>query len=215
MRALIFDLDGTLIDSAPEIAGVLNSVMTDAGAPPFDLATVKSYIGEGIGVTMRRAMRARGLDDADHARLTAEMSRRYVDAHGMTEFYSGVREALDGWLEAGVPMALCTNKPIAATTAVLEHMDLARYFVDVVGGDSLPTRKPDPAMLYHSMQAMGTRNVLYIGDSEVDAGTAKAASVPFALFTEGYRKTPVAQIHHDLAFSDWTVFADGLHVDNP
>ncbi len=210
MTALIFDLDGTLIDSAPEIAGLLNSVMQDEGQEPFTLAQVTGFIGNGAQTLVARAMAARGMDMTQHGRILDVLLKRYQNAPELTILYPGVRAALEGWHAAGVAMGICTNKPIAATEKVLSYLNLTHLFDVVIGGDSLETRKPDPLMLTHAIATMGVTDVVYVGDSEVDAATAQAAAVPFALFTQGYRKTSVANIPHEQSFDDWHRFYRGL-----
>jgi phosphoglycolate phosphatase len=100
-------------------------------------------------------------------------------------------------------MGLCTNKPEAPARAILAHLGLERYFAAVVGGDTLGVTKPDPRPLAHLLAALPPGPRLYVGDSEVDAETARAAGVQFALFTEGYRKVPVADLPHDVSFSNF------------
>jgi phosphoglycolate phosphatase len=104
---------------------------------------------------------------------------------------------------AGHPLGVCTNKFHAPTLQVLKALDLMRFFDVVIGGDSLPQRKPDPAPLIAAFDALGAGRRLYIGDSEVDAETAAQAKIPFGLFTRGYRKTPVEQMAKTFAFDDY------------
>ena len=116
---------------------------------------------------------------------------------------AGVAEAVGALRADGWRLGLCTNKPISPTRAVLTHFGMTDWFDVVIGGDSLAVRKPDPAPLLAGMVRMGASRVVYVGDSEVDAETARAARQPFALFTEGYRKTDVDQMPHDRAFGDY------------
>ena len=200
--AVIFDLDGTLIDSAPDINAIANAVLAQDGHDPITLAETRSFVGNGAGVFVARMMAARAIppDPATHARMLAEFTARYETAVDLTRLYPGARAALDALAAAGHPLGLCTNKPLAPTRVILGHFGLAKTFAAVVGGDSLEVRKPDPAPLAHCLAETGAGACLYVGDSEVDAETARRAGLPFALFTRGYRKSPVAEIPHDRAF---------------
>jgi phosphoglycolate phosphatase len=203
--ALVFDLDGTLIDSAPEIHAVANKVFQDKGLQPFPFATVREAIGNGVGVLVGRLLQAQGLEPAGslHAGMVADFIRIYEEAFDLTSLYPGVAEALGTLGGMGCPMAVCTNKPEGPARAVLRHFDLDRHFRVVIGGDSLPTRKPDPAPLLAALRGLGTGQALFVGDSEVDAETARAAGVPLALYTEGYRKAPVESLGAKVIFDDF------------
>lgn len=205
MRA-IFDLDGTLIHSAPDIHAAGNAVLESEGLPPIPYDQARSFIGNGARVFLERMERASaGVNDPVRTeRMRRTFAHTYERAHALTRPYPGVPEALEALRSAGWALGLCTNKPIAPTRAILAHLRWTPLFQVVVGGDSLPVMKPDPAPLQKAMRAMGDGPVIYVGDSEVDAATAVAAAVPFALFTEGYRKTPVDTIPHDRAFADWS-----------
>ncbi len=205
MRGVVFDLDGTLIDSAPDIHAAVNRTLAEIGAEALSLATVTSFIGNGIPTLIERVMQARDLPAADHPELLARFSGHYdADPATLTRPYDGVMDVLAGWSAAGVPMAICTNKPDAPARSILNLMGMAAHFPVVIGGDTLPVRKPDPAPLHHAVRMLGAARVLYVGDSETDAETARRAGLPFALFTEGYRKSPVADLPHDMAFTDFS-----------
>ena len=206
MTPMIFDLDGTLIDSAPSIHKVANEVLALKGLPPLSFSQIRSFIGNGVGVLVNRTLAASGVaDDPDlHAWMVAEFSARYECEHSLTTLYPGAREALAALAEAGHPLALCTNKPLGPTRSALSHFGLADFFPVVVAGDSLPQRKPDPAPLLHAASQIGPARPIFVGDSEVDAETASRAAIPFALFTGGYRQTPVEQIPHAAAFETLT-----------
>lgn len=206
---IIFDLDGTLIDSAPDIHAAGNAVLTAEGLPPVTDAQSRSFIGNGARVFVERLERAgAGTNDpARTARMHQHFMERYETEHALTRLYPGAEAALEALSGAGWRMAICTNKPCAPAHAVLAHFGLGGFFEAVIGGDSLPVIKPDPAPLRAAIDALGGGAVVFVGDSEVDAATAVAARVPFALFTQGYRKTPVAEIAHQRAFDDFRELA--------
>ena len=203
---LIFDLDGTLIDSAPDIHAAANRMLAGEGVEPLDLPTITSFIGNGLPKLVERVMAARGMDPVRHKMLTQITLDHYnADATTLTRPYPGVPQALQALEAAGHRLALCTNKPEAPARAVLADLGLAGHFPVIVGGDTLAVNKPDPAPALACVEAMGGGAAAYVGDSEVDAETAQRAGLPFYLFTEGYRKSPVAALPHKAAFAD---FAD-------
>ena len=203
---VIFDLDGTLIDSVPDIHATANAVLADEGLDGFDLAAIRSFVGCGVPVLVERMLAARGITDpARAARMAANLVGRYEQAVTLTTPYPGVEAALKYLRARGDVLGICTNKPEAPAQAVLRHLGLDHYFVALIGGDSGLPRKPDPAMLRHLWQDLGGGEAAYVGDSETDAETAQAAGLPFFLFTEGYRQTPAENLPHHALFSD---FAD-------
>lgn len=206
MSAIVFDLDGTLIDSAPDIHASANGVLADEGLGEITLQQARSFIGHGAGVFVSRLMAAVGLgeDTETHDRILGNFLERYETEPKLTRLYPNVAETLHGLKDQGFTLGLCTNKPLSPTKVVLRHFDLLPLFDVVIGGDSLPVRKPDPGPLNTVFLEIGQRG-LFVGDSEVDAETAQRAAVPFALYTEGYRKTPVSELYHSRSFQD---FAD-------
>lgn len=204
-RAVIFDLDGTLIDSAPDIHAAANRVMARHGFALFTPEETRSFIGSGVPhfITCCLTARGRAGDGALRARLIEEFIADYETAVTLTQVYPGVTGALDVLAGADLALGLCTNKPEGPAHSVLSHLGLDGYFPVIIGGDSLTVRKPDPAPLQATAAALGARDVVFVGDSEVDAETAARAGVPFVLYTQGYRKGPVERITHDRAFSDF------------
>ena len=200
---LVFDLDGTLIDSAPDIHAAGNAALAAEGLPPVSAEQSRSFIGNGSSVYIARLEHAADgcSNPMRHARMLARFLAIYESAHGQTRPYPDVSETLVFLRGAGWRLGLCTNKPIAPARAVLAHLGWANLFETVIGGDSLPVIKPDPAPLRAAIGGLGPGPVVYVGDSEVDAATAQAAGVPFALFTEGYRKSPIETIFHSRSFS--------------
>ena len=210
MKVVIFDLDGTLIDSAPDLHRAANLVLQSEGLPAISFEQARSFIGHGAADLMRKVMRASGLgDDAgEHARLLAKFMGHYEGEPGLTTLYPGVVDALARLEAMGCTMGLCTNKPEQPTRIALRHFGLDRYMQAVASGDTLPQRKPDTAPLHHVARALADGTALYVGDSEVDAETAERAGIPFAIYTEGYRKTPLEALPHAHAFDHWDRLPD-------
>ncbi len=202
---IVFDLDGTLIDSAPDIRAAVNRMLRGEGAEALDLPTITTFIGNGLPKLVERVLDARGISQSRYPQLYDAVRDFYNDAPAdLTRVYPGVTGALDLFKAAGHRLGICTNKPEEPARLVLELLGLARYFDVVVGGDTLAQKKPDPAPLSHAFAALGDGARLYVGDSEVDAETAQRAGVRFALYTEGYRKGPVEALAHDWRFADFT-----------
>lgn len=212
--ALIFDLDGTLIDSAPDIHAAANVVLAAEGLDPIEFPQAKGFIGHGAGIFVSRLMQAKGIAETPeaHARLLARFMVEYEEKPKLTTLYPNVLNALTTLQGRGHPMAICTNKPAHPAKIVLDFFDLTRFFSCVVGGDTLPQRKPDPAPLQHTLDQLGRPAAIYIGDSEVDAETAQAADLPFVLFTEGYRKTPSNQFRKRAEFNNYNELEDIIHT---
>lgn len=201
---LVFDLDGTLIDSAPQIHAAANFVFGSKGLPDSSPQTVRGFIGNGVEVLVSRLMAHQGLaqDDGLHAELVGSFIKIYEEAFDLTTLYPGVQAMLADLAARGYGLGICTNKPEGPTRAVLRHFGLAPLFGVVVGGDTLPQRKPDPAPLQAALAGFAPGKALFVGDSEVDAETAARAAVPFALFTGGYRTAAADSLGARLIFDD-------------
>ena len=203
MARIVFDLDGTLVDSAPDLHAIASSLLAAGGHAPITLEQARSYIGQGVAVFVSRMRAARGIPETGQAALLASFMARYETAVTLTRLYPSVDHSLIALRRLGHRMALCTNKPMAPTLALLRHLNLERHFDKIVAGDSLPTRKPDPAPLLAAFQIGGAGPDLFVGDSEVDAETASRAGIPLLLFTQGYRSAPAHTLTHHAAFADF------------
>lgn len=208
MMAVIFDLDGTLVDSAPDIHRAGNAAAARFGAAPVDLPTARSFVGRGARAYVRRLIAATGTDTELEDALHDAFLDEYAGAVALSAPYPGAVAALDALAAKGHALGLCTNKPEAAIGAVLDAFDLAHRFGAVVGGDTLSAAKPDPAPLYETMARMGTRTCLYVGDSEVDAETAARAGCPFILHLHGYRNADPEALSPAARFDDYARLPD-------
>lgn len=207
IRTVIFDLDGTLIDSAPDLHAAANRLMSELSLPLFDLAAVTSFIGNGLPKLVERCLAATGeagrAVDLDWA--FERFKTHYAQgASRRTQPYPGVIESLGALSAAGCRLGIVTNKTESLSHATLADLGLARHFEVVIGGDTLATKKPDPDGLLLALKRLeGVKTqTLYVGDSEVDAETAVRAGLRFALFTGGYRKSRVSDMLHWHAFDD-------------
>ncbi len=204
--AIAFDLDGTLIDSAAEIHAAALEVLAAEALPPLDRDTVKGFVGRGVPVLIARMLAHLGAaDPVRQARMVGAFMGGYQGAVSRTTLYPRAREALAALSGRGAALGLCTNKPLAATEAVVAHFALGPFGA-VIGGDSLAVRKPDPAPLHACLAALARPRAIFVGDSEIDAETAARAGVPFALYTMGYRRSEVAALAPAFAFEDWADF---------
>ncbi|WP_299646063.1 phosphoglycolate phosphatase [uncultured Jannaschia sp.] len=193
-EAIIFDLDGTLIDSAPGLHAAIGAMLAERGLPEPDLETVIGHIGRGAPTLVERSLRWAGADPADHPDAYARFRDLYgADPLSGTTVYPGAREVLATLHDAGLKLGLCTNKGEAPTRDLLATLPLGPFDA-VAGGDSLPERKPDPAPLLHVAEMLGTapQDVLYVGDSETDWETARAAEIAYAHVEGGYQRRPIA-----------------------
>ena len=188
-RAVLVDLDGTLVDTAPDIVEAVNRMLLDSGARPLPFDTIRSFIGNGVPTLVRRVLQTSRAASLDEALALARFHRHYRDTNGrFGQVFPGVREGLQDLREAGWRLGCVTNKPQAPTAALLDIHALAPWFDVVVAGDSLAQMKPDPEPLLHACRALHaspTRCVL-VGDSAVDVAAARAAQMPVLIVRYGY-----------------------------
>ncbi|NKB57284.1 MAG: phosphoglycolate phosphatase [Alphaproteobacteria bacterium] len=200
-RTLVFDLDGTLIHSAPDLAAALNLVLEEAGRDTVTLHQVTQMIGDGIAVLVERGFAATGGPADDQTARLDRFHHHYGKATAdLTELYPGVLETLQALAAAGHRMALCTNKPAQATASVLEAFGLARFFEAVAGGDTFAVRKPSPGHLLGTLQMMDAdpEHAVMIGDSPNDVQVALNAAIPAIAVSYGYRRVPAEEMGADI-----------------
>ncbi len=208
---LIFDLDGTLIDSAPDLCHAANSMLAELyGAGPIPVETFATFIGQGLPKQLTRSLRYAGIEspgEEEFARALMTFKKYYsAEPARRTIVFDGVREALDELRAAGARMAVCTNKSEDLAWLALKGLGMDHYFAALVGGETLPVRKPHPEPLRECARRLGEEggDVLYVGDSETDEEAARAAGFPLLLFTGGYSKKPLDEIEAAARFSHFS-----------
>lgn len=186
-RTVLVDLDGTLVDTAPDIVIAVNGMLHALGAAPLSPSTITGFIGNGVPTLVRRVLAARGRAVSDQA-LTL-FARHYDAINGrFSRVYPGVHAGLVALRAAGYRLGCVTNKPQAAAETLLASTGLAPLFEIVVGGGATPHLKPHPAPLLHACRQLGTDPALavLVGDSHVDVAAARAAGMPVCIVDYGY-----------------------------
>ncbi len=208
-RLVMFDLDGTLMDSVPDLAAAVDKMLMLLGRPPAGVARVRDWVGNGSRVLVRRALAGQldhdGVADELADEALALFMQAYAGGHELTAVYPGVRDCLDWLRERRVKLAIITNKPAQFIEPLLEENGLAGYFDWLVGGDTLPQQKPDPAALFWVMDKAGVEpsESLFVGDSRNDVRAAKAATVRCVALTYGYNHgEPIADEQPALVLDD-------------
>jgi phosphoglycolate phosphatase len=218
-KAVVFDLDGTLVDSAPDLANALNMLLAERRRRSVSLEEVKSMIGDGATKLVERAFAATcGPESEPGNDSIAALTARFLDhyqghAADLTRPYPGVREALERLKSDGLALAICSNKPFLATREVLRDLDLDGYFAAVVGGDSIPgVRKPDPRMLLAVLEALQIppTAAVMVGDNANDVMVARGLDVAVILRADGYTLTPAADLGADAIFGHFSELPEVL-----
>ncbi|MET3525045.1 phosphoglycolate phosphatase [Phenylobacterium koreense] len=200
---IVFDLDGTLVDSAPDLIGTLNVILAQEGIAPLPIEEARSFIGYGARRLIERGFAAQGHPapaermDGLFARFIAHYNEHSAD---LTRPFPGAVAALEAMKDAGARLAVCTNKLTGLSVPILERLALAPLFDAVIGADSAPAAKPDPRHLVHTIEAAGglTGRAVMVGDAATDAGAARAAGVPLVLVSFGYTEIPAAELAPDI-----------------
>jgi len=199
-KLIMFDLDGTLVDSVPDLAAAVDKTLLELGRPAAGINAVRDWVGNGVRVLVRRALANdidhSSIDEAATEQALAIFMEAYAESHEFTAVYPGVRETLKWLQKKGVEMALITNKPERFVAPLLDEMKLGRFFRWIIGGDTLPQQKPDPAALFFVMKMAGVpaSQSLFVGDSRNDVLAAKAAGVACVALSYGYNHgRPIAE----------------------
>lgn len=193
VKSILFDLDGTLIDSKTDLANSINLMLADCGRPPLDEAVIGSFVGDGVRVLVHRSLTATDPDHQPpdpelHARGIALMHEHYAtEMLRTTKPYPGVVDTLDYFHDK--QKAVVTSKEVRFTRIILEHFEIARFFDAIVGGDTVAWRKPDPRPVLEALTMLGTpaADAVMVGDSENDINAGRGAEVRTCAVTFGFR----------------------------
>lgn len=201
--AIVFDLDGTLVETAPDLHGALVHVLEAHGRRPVTLQDVRNIVGDGARATLERGFATTGapLEAAAFEEAFQMFLRHYAaNVARLSRPFEGVEEVLTRFREAGAALGVCTNKPQGLSDSLLQQLDLTKYFGTIVGGDALPVRKPDPAHLTATIERLKRNGApaVMVGDSRNDVAAARAAGVPVVLVSFGYTSTPVQELGGDI-----------------
>jgi phosphoglycolate phosphatase len=215
-NVLVFDLDGTLVDSAPDLCRGLDALLAEEGRPPIPIPGIREIVGDGATALVERAFARTGrpMPAVALAGLVDRFLLHYsAGHHSLTRPYPGVVETLAELKTRGYQLAICTNKPIALALDLLRVLELAPLFAAVTGGDSLPTRKPHPGHFTGTLDLIGAQPAVavMVGDSANDVAVARAAGVPAVLVSYGYSRVAPAELGADIlidAFADLLPWLD-------
>lgn len=200
MDLLIFDLDGTLIDSKRDLAEAVNATRGNLGLAPLELETIAQYVGNGAPVLIRRALGPDYNDEQVQEALLYFLDYYHDHKLDYTCLYPGVRETLDKLRERGIPMAVLTNKPVRVSKAIVEGLGVAEHFFQVYGGNSFDQKKPHPVGIDALRKEVGAaaQRTLMVGDSYVDVQTAINAGVKSCGVTYGFQPESLQDPKPDL-----------------
>ena len=199
---IVFDLDGTLVDSAPDLVDTLNVVFAREGLPPVPYETARNLVGGGARMMITRGIEAEGrsLPAADLERMFNDFIAYYAEhIADRTQPFPGVIEAMDALAARGCRLAVCTNKLERLSLLLLRQLGLAERFATICGQDTFGVQKPDPEILRRTIATAGgeTRHAVMIGDSVTDIRTARAAGVPIIAVDFGYSERPISEFAPD------------------
>lgn len=212
---IVFDLDGTLIDTAPDLVGATNHALHHIGLAPRAAAELRPWISFGARRMITEALLAssHAADEPEIDRLLALFLGWYeANIARESQPFPGVLDALDALAQRGARLAICTNKREGLTLRLLAELGLTGRFDTIVGRDTLPVSKPHPGHLLGTIERAGgvPQRAVMIGDSEVDIATARAAGVPVVAVTFGYSQMPVADLAPDVLLDDYAMLVEHL-----
>lgn len=210
---ILFDLDGTLVDTAPDLMGAHNYVMKKFGYSSKSVEDIRNLVGKGASVLIGRSIwgsAKKEFSKVTDDKIKKEMVKEFISYYGknivnQSKLIGGVKEFLDWAKSNNISMGVCTNKQEHLAVDLLKKIKIYDYFEYVAGGNTFDYCKPDPRHLTNIIEIMGgeIKKSLMFGDSENDADAAKSAGIPMILLEDGYTDKKVSQIHHDFLIKDF------------
>jgi phosphoglycolate phosphatase len=214
LSAIVFDLDGTLIDSVPDVRAAVNRVLNELGRPLLSLDDIKGMIGEGAQVMLKQVMEQTGgytpgMEEEYLPRFLATYKAHPADH---TVVYPGVFDILDQLKAEGVTLGVCTNKPSTTTLPAMEALGLDKYFEAIVCADMVKHRKPDGRHVLNALERMGVepKHAVMVGDSETDIAAAIDAGLPAVAVSYGYCHVPLNELPCDILIDSMADLPDAL-----
>ncbi len=204
---IAFDLDGTLVDTAPDLVRALNAAIMPAGLSEVPLDAVRAMVGRGAKALILRAYEREGLpepgEDETAERLDVFLTTYADGIADLSRPFDGVEAALDHLADAGAELSICTNKPGWLARPLMDALQLSDRFVRITGADDAPEKKPSALHLETAIGGKADSRTLMVGDSDPDVGTARAAGAPVILFSQGYSEKPASTLGADRLFNHW------------
>ncbi len=206
---ILFDLDGTLVNTAPDLMAAHNHVMRKFGHDEKKLSDIKRLAGKGAWIMMQRSFKEEIKDE----KIKKEMTKEFIDFYSKninngSNLLPGVLEFLKWAKSKNISMAVCTNKQERLAVDLLKKLNISSYFEYIAGSDTFDFNKPDPRHLTHVLEIIqgDIKKTIMIGDSEVDSISAQNAKIPFILVQDGYTEKSKDQIPHDILIKDFLNF---------
>lgn len=210
---VVFDLDGTLVDTAPDLTRAMNHVLESEGVPTLTTENVRPLIGQGAVALIRRGFESAGLSlDASEVERLKTQFLTFYNSNILVDsvVFPAVEDALSELSGDGAVLVVCTNKPQGLSESLLRAIGLFDRFAAIVGADAVPARKPDPGHVHAAVRQGGgsSDRAIFVGDSETDERAARGAGLPFLVYPHGYRSASIEDLAADAVFGDYRELPD-------